>query len=139
MGFLIVSSRPPGAELTLDGQGTGKKTPYAESVAAGDHSITLALDGYRSLTVAVRVEKGGKTSPDLELEAVWGDITFDVRPTAKIYLDGGYILDTPYVKPYRAQAGKHTLSIVNEALGVDKRIQIEVKEGETVSVQEVLK
>jgi hypothetical protein len=122
----------------LDGRSTGKKTPYAESVEVGDHSISLSLEGYRSVTASARVEKGEKAEPNLALEAIYGEIVCNVRPTAKIYLDGVYIFDTPRTKSYQVQAGRHVLTIVNEAYCVDKRVSIEVKEGETTAVEEVL-
>ncbi len=139
VGFLILNSQPPGADVMVDGLNTGRKTPYAESVASGEHTISLSMDGYRARTETIEVRKDSRTASDFTLEAVWGEIVFDVRPTAKIYLDGKHILDTPYAKPFTAQAGRHEITIENEALGIKKNRWIEVKEGETVSVQEVLK
>jgi AAA+ ATPase superfamily predicted ATPase len=138
-GFLILNSKPSGAEVFLDGIATGKKTPYAESVTAGEHSIALDLTGYKRLTAEVSVEKGGKAAPEYALDAVYGEIRFDVRPTAKISIDGVYALDTPYDNPWRVQAGAHVVTIVNEALNVTKKVSVEVKEGETVLVKEILK
>ncbi len=139
-GILIINSQPPGAEVSVDGQRTGKRTPYAENIQSGDHIVSLEMEGYGANSFTATVAAGEQAKSEVSLEEVWGWITFDVRPTARISLDGKYVLDTPYVKPYRVQAGTHTLTIANEALGYSRSRTIYIREGDTpLRIQEVLK
>jgi hypothetical protein len=139
VGVLIINTQPPGARIELDGKLLAQPTPFAESVPAGVHIILLSLEGYAPTRVSVDVEKGGQAKTETALVEAWAELAFDVRPTAKISLDGAHILDTPYVKPYAVRAGRHVLTIENEALGVKKSIEVELREGEKRLIQEVLK
>jgi AAA+ ATPase superfamily predicted ATPase len=138
-GILIITTRPTGADVILDGTETGKKTPFAGSIAVGDHEISLTLEGFKQKAFAVAVQPGKEITHDVVLEEAVGWLLFDVRPTARLSLDGAYILDTPYAKSYAVRAGRHTLTIVNEALKVNKTVLIDVKEGGTLTIREVLK
>jgi hypothetical protein len=138
-GILIITTRPSGADVLIDSAETGEKTPFAESIPAGEHEIGLMLEGFKQKAFAVAVESGKQVTRDVSLEEAMGWLLFDVRPTARLSLDGAYILDTPYAKSFPVRAGRHTLTIVNEALKVDKSIPIEVKEGGTLTIREVLK
>jgi AAA+ ATPase superfamily predicted ATPase len=139
VGVLIINTQPPGARIELDGRLLAQPTPFAESVPAGEHTILLSLEGYAPAQLSVSVEKGGQAKTDTALIEAWAELGFDVRPTAKISLDGAHILDTPYAKPYAVRAGRHMLTIENEALGVKKSIEIDLREGEKRLIQEVLK
>jgi hypothetical protein len=139
VGVLIINTQPPGARIELDGQLIAQPTPFAESVPAGEHTILLSLEGYVPAQLSVNVEKGGQGKSDTALVEAWAELAFDVRPTAKISLDGAHILDTPYAKPYPVRAGRHVLTIENVALGVKKSIEIDLREGEKRLIQEVLK
>ncbi len=139
IGVLIINTQPPGARIELDGRLLAQPTPFVESVPAGEHTILLSLEGYAPAQLSVDVEKGGQAKSDTALVEAWAELGFDVRPTAKISLDGAYILDTPYVKPFPVRAGRHVLTIENEALGVKKSINIDLREGEKRLIQEVLK
>jgi AAA+ ATPase superfamily predicted ATPase len=138
-GILIVTTRPPGADVILDGTETGKKTPFAGSLGAGDHQVSLTLEGFKQKSFSVAVQSGKEITHDVVLEEAVGWLLFDVRPTARLSLDGTYILDTPYAKNFPVRAGRHSLTIVNEALKVNKTLTIDVKEGGTLTIREVLK
>jgi hypothetical protein len=140
-GDLVINSKPADAYVSIDGVATGMQTPFIEKVASGNHEITLAHEGYTSATITVTVEPGKQTRKDVTLEEAWAYLTFDVRPTAKIYLDDGTspIVETPYTKPYKVRAGRHVLTIVNEALKVKETLEVTVDEGATQLVQKVLK
>ena len=43
---VAVLSTPPGAEIFVDGRSTGQTTPADVSMAGGDHSVELRLNGY---------------------------------------------------------------------------------------------
>jgi hypothetical protein len=54
-----VRTDPPGAEIFLDGNSTGKFSPARIEVGAGTHSVTLKLNGYRTVKRTVSASEGG--------------------------------------------------------------------------------
>lgn len=53
-----VTSSPEGAEIALDGQATGRVTPTELTVAPGEHTITLTLDGHESISETIVIVSG---------------------------------------------------------------------------------
>ncbi len=139
MGILLINSQPPGAEVEIDSAATGRQTPFVESLSPGEHIVRLDLPGYRPLTVSTTITAGTQSRLEPLLEETWASISLDVRPTAAIFLDGKFILDTPYAKPYPVRTGRHVLTIVNEPLGVRKDITLDLSEGQAAEIVEVLK
>lgn len=67
-GSLKIESTPKGATIWLDGKNTKKTTPDVfEDVAAGKHSIRLALEGYNESKGSVTVESGKRAAFDRTL------------------------------------------------------------------------
>jgi len=54
-----VKSDPAGAEIFVDGNSTGRFTPARIEVAAGTHTVTLKLSGYRQVKRTVSASEGG--------------------------------------------------------------------------------
>ena len=59
-GTLVVSSRPAGARVLVDGREAGKTPLTLRDVQAGSHKVRLELAGYRPWTLTVRVAAGGQ-------------------------------------------------------------------------------
>jgi serine/threonine-protein kinase len=55
---LNISSEPKGAQITVDGNDTGRITPTQLQVANGEHRIFLSLAKYRPAAVTVQVQDG---------------------------------------------------------------------------------
>ena len=139
VGDLVISSKPADAAVSIDGVASGKKTPFIQKLAAGEHVLVLNLEGYRTRSVTVMVRKGQELRQEIVFEEAWAEIIFDVRPTAQIFLDDVHILDTPYAKPYKVRAGAHVVTIKNEALKANMAVPIEVVEGQPQTITRVLK
>jgi hypothetical protein len=138
-GALFLTSTPVAARILLDGEDTGLKTPsLLEKLPAGPHRLGLVLEGHRPADVEVEVPAGDTLKWEVALEPTYGEILFDVRPTARILLDGAPLVETPYVKPVRVPSGRHSLTILNESLGVRREREIEVAEGQILTIAEVL-
>jgi hypothetical protein len=132
-------SPPPQAAVFLDGKDTGLKTPNLfENLEPGRYRVALILEGYRTEQLELSVEAGQAERREVSLSESFGEALFDVRPTARVLLDGSPLIETPYVKPVRIRTGRHTLTLVNESLGVRKQLEIIVREGETLKIVEVL-
>jgi len=67
-GKLSVASVPEGAAIWIDGKDTGKKTDHLMEVLAGEHQLTLKLDGYKDTKKKVRLEPEGFIEVEIRLE-----------------------------------------------------------------------
>lgn len=91
-GMLSISSSPTGAEIFVDGPSTGQNTNATiTTIAPGDHTFTLRLDGYNNTTGPFTITAGMTTyvhtllSP---LEPTTGSINISSIPTdAEIWID----------------------------------------------------
>ena len=139
-GSLFISSEPPATRILLDDQDTGLVTPnLLEALEAGEHRLVLELEGHEHTSLAFSISGEETLKETLILQEAFGLVLFDVRPTARILLDGEPLIETPYLQPVQIRAGRHLLTIVNENLNVRKNITIELVQGQTLKIQEVLK
>lgn len=53
-----VTSSPEGAAIVADGQATGLMTPAELTVAPGEHTVTLTLDGHESISETIVIASG---------------------------------------------------------------------------------
>jgi hypothetical protein len=139
VGSLFISSVPQGATILIDGVVNSVTPQLVRDVPIGIHSIGVVMEGYKPEYIDVKISKNEITEKNVVLTASFGTLVLDVRPTARIYLDGKYLIDTPYAKPLSIATGKHVITIENESLKVKKDISIQVNEGETISIKEDLK
>jgi len=71
VGSIAVTSVPAGAAIYLDGEGTGDVTNATiAGVPAGEHTVTLALDGYHNTTKSVTVTAGETATLHVNLEKI---------------------------------------------------------------------
>ncbi|MBN1525403.1 MAG: PEGA domain-containing protein [Spirochaetales bacterium] len=138
-GSLFVSSSPDGAKIYIDGKYHATSPKVISNITAGRHKVTVEREGYRTEEFWVDVTVQGITERKIQLSPVYGYVSFKILPTAKIYLDGAFLVEVPIVEPSRIQTGKHTLTIVNESMGYREDIPIVVKEGETVPIERKLR
>ena len=89
-GSIKIASQPEaGAEVSLDGQTTGKKTPCTfEQVMAGEHTITLRREWYENYTGQVTLAEGEQKELNQVLKATYGNVKVTSNPPADIYIDG---------------------------------------------------
>ena len=67
--LLNVNSNPPGADIEIDGQPTGKNTPSALQLPRGQHSVSVHMEGFTPASASFKV-KGGEEieySPQLSV------------------------------------------------------------------------
>jgi serine/threonine protein kinase len=68
VGTLTIESRPPGAEVRLDGKVVGTTPTVIPQVGAGQHTVRIELAGYRLWTASVRVVTGERNRVTASLE-----------------------------------------------------------------------
>ena len=96
-GAIYLVSAPPGAEVRLDGSGTGMTTPaLLRGLKPGEHVVELKLEGYRawSDTVPVEAERAAVfekllLSPELRTPEVLAEGPFD---SLSVSGDGNFAL-----------------------------------------------
>jgi hypothetical protein len=134
-GSLFLSTTPDGARIFIDGQYAGDTPKVIGNLVVGNHNVEVVRDGYKTLKFSAQIKENAINEQKLMLAVSYGSLSLNVRPTAKVYLDGNYLVDTPIAQPLAVQTGKHVLLVVNESLGVREEIAITVLENETTKIE----
>ncbi len=90
-GVVRVVTRPPGAEITLDGDEVGKSPVTLERVSTDrPHVVEATLDGYDLESATVPTERGEEHTLSLTLSSSRGNGTLTIRASspAEVELDG---------------------------------------------------
>jgi tRNA A-37 threonylcarbamoyl transferase component Bud32 len=88
-GTLIVISRPPGASVSVDGNGTAQATPALIDVMPGMHVVALALPGRATVEQHAEVTLGGRALVEATLAPARRSLRVESIPTgALVYVDG---------------------------------------------------
>ena len=96
-GRVTFAGLPAGARIQIDGEDAGT-APFAdESLAAGEHRVSI--DSARHLPLQRRIDVTGREveqTIDFELEPAWADVSIDSEPSgATVIVDGDAIGSTP--------------------------------------------
>ena len=139
---VLISSRPPGADVFINGAKQSGQTPTALPLAPGHYDVVLRLPGYAPYVGEVQVNDNIQTTLDAELKersqthVAWAQVA-TTPPGAEILVDGN---PTGQISPARVQipSGTHVIALKLNGFQVVRR-GIEVSEGSTVPVTENLK
>ncbi len=139
---VLISSRPPGADVFINGAKQSGQTPTALPLAPGHYDVVLRLPGYAPYVGEVQAKDNIQTTLDAELKersqthVAWAQVT-TTPPGAEILVDGN---PTGQLSPARVQipSGTHVIALKLNGFQVVRR-GIEVSEGSTVPVTENLK
>jgi serine/threonine protein kinase len=134
-----VRSYPVNASVFLNGENIGK-TPLDVALKLFDreviNTLRFSLKGYKEKSVDVSHDSTDRSREILViLERAKGILSVNVNPWAYVFVDGEKIGTTPIIKEVLS-AGKHTLLLTNDKLGVSMSKSVEIKEGETMVVIE---
>jgi eukaryotic-like serine/threonine-protein kinase len=139
---LYVSSRPPGADVFINGAKQSGQTPATLPLAPGQYNLVLRLPGYEAYAGNVQVKDNIQTTLDAELKekatshVAWADVTSNPKG-AEIVIDG---TSTGQLSPARVQitAGTHIVTLRMEGYQPVRRT-VQVTEGSTVTVEGTLR
>ncbi len=136
-GLISVTSVPEGAAIALDGNDTGSVTPFTlGNLVAGDHNVSVSLEGYNSASMSVTVIAGETAPADFQLVAIpqTGLISVTSVPEgAAIALDGA---DSGSFTPFAFDnlvPGDHTVAVTLEGYN-SASATVTVIAGETAPV-----
>ena len=135
VGSIQVTSAPAGAAIYLDDEPTQWTTNTTiPGVSAGDHSVRVELDRYRTPDDRwVTVTKGANATVHFNLEPITGSIEVTSEPSgAWVYLNGA---NMSVVTPATLEdliIGDYTVEVRGE--GREDYRTVTVSEGETASV-----
>jgi hypothetical protein len=112
-GQLIVSSEPPGARVTVDGQARGVTPITLADVAAGPHAVVIQGDS-GPIQRAVTVKRGQTSSLVVSMthQTAFGWVSVS-SPLVMQVLEDDRKLGTSETDRIVMPAGQHTLRIVN--------------------------
>jgi len=132
-GKLRVTSKPSYAEIYVDGKPTGVLTPETISLTEGEHTVTVALAGYKIPPEKQVLIEAGKTKEvhfDLEKIKI-GTLVLRSRPSYAAILING--VDTGKMTPekFELEEGEYTITL--KYPGYEPReFKVEIKEGEVI-------
>lgn len=105
-GSLFITSRPPGANIFIDGNFTGKATPWRLTrLESGARIVRLSLAGYGAALDTAEVQPGKDATLDLELKKGWFDFQpfgMTLVPAARLVTEqnDSVMVDTFYIDIY---------------------------------------
>jgi hypothetical protein len=132
---ILVKSQPPGATATLDGLlGTACLTPCSLKASTGDHTISLNLVGFKTLTRPISVQDASFDLPVLMMAQALGTLMLQSDPPgATITIDDKRWPNvTP--SPVSLAPGKYRLGLEKGNLKASRTIDIRDGELSTLRV-----
>ncbi len=122
-----ITTIPPGATVALNGDsGVNCTSPCALQLAAGRHTLTATLAGYRRVLKIFEVPK--ELSLILQLERMQGRVMVKTTPAgAAIFVNGQ---ERPEKTPafLSLPAGKYKIAVVREGLSREEE-EVEIRDG----------
>jgi len=138
---LLITTRPPGAEIFINGAIQSGRTPVTLPLEAGQFNLVIRLTGYEPYVGTAQVKDNIQTTMDLELKprsqphVAWAQVS-TTPGGAEVIVDGN---STSQFTPARVQipAGPHTLTMKLRGYQPARRA-VDVSEGGTVTVTETM-
>jgi hypothetical protein len=132
-GRLDVTSQPPGASVTVDGNRRGLTPISIAEIAVGPHQVTISI-GDSNMHRAVTIRPGAISSVDAsiaspESAAGWLALASAVELTMA---EDDQIIGTTKAARVMLPAGTHNLVLANAALEVQTTIAVRIEGGKTL-------
>jgi eukaryotic-like serine/threonine-protein kinase len=133
-GAVLVTSDPPGLEITFDGARTGLVTPAAVEgvLLSRRHEVTLGGSQVKDTTVPVPVEPGQLVSRvHVKLASPLGALTIESEPSgAEIVLDDRPAGKTPFTIAGVRLDRRHRIDLVLAGHEIDQFVVLPEKDGQ---------
>jgi hypothetical protein len=139
VGTLRVTSEPPSAAVTVDGESRGTTPLLISGIAAGPHEVVVTGTS-GSVRQRVQVDPAGTTAVMVPLprsappQITGGWLSIAASIELQVF-EGNRLLGTTRVNPMMLPAGSHTLRLVNEAAAIDIVRQVTIASGRTARIE----
>jgi PEGA domain len=134
-GRLVVTSDPPGARISVDGQARGVSPVTVDDLAPGQHAVVIHGES-GSVQRTVNVQRGQTASLVVSMgqggSFGWVSLT---SPVVMQIFENDRRLGTSETDRIMMPAGKHTLKIVNTRLGFQRTQVVQVPSGAAASLK----
>ncbi|HYD42776.1 MAG TPA: serine/threonine-protein kinase [Anaeromyxobacter sp.] len=134
-GVLVVTSEPPGAEVTLDGTAVGRTPAVVEDVwLSRPHELVVEAQGAKQYTMALEPEPGKIVRRvHATLQSSMGWLTVEsVPPGAEVRLDGRVVGTTPLTVQKVKVDAPHRLDLTLAGYEVDQLVVLPERDGSKV-------
>jgi len=139
---IFITSKPPGADVFINGAKQSGQTPVTLPLAPGQYNLVLRLPGYEAYAGGIQVKDNIQTQLDATLNeksathVAWAQVNTNPKG-AEIFVDG---VSTGQFTPGRVQipSGLHNVTLRLNGYQQAKRT-VQVSEGGTVVVDESLR
>jgi serine/threonine-protein kinase len=135
---ILISSKPPGADVFINGAKQSGQTPVTLPLAPGQYNLVLRLPGYEAYAGGIQIKENIQTQLDVTLNekstthVAWAQVNSDPKG-AEIIVDG---TSTGQFTPARVQmpAGLHNVTLRLNGYQQGKTT-VQVSEGGTVPIE----
>ena len=135
-GVVLVTSEPPGAEVALDGQPAGQRTPAAlEGVRLSrPHEVTLSGPGLKAATLPVEAGAGRLVARvHARLASTIGALTVEsIPPGAEVRIDDRPAGVTPVTIPGVRLDERHRIDLLLAGHDIDQVVVLPERDGPLV-------
>jgi serine/threonine protein kinase len=132
-GVLVVTSDPPGADVTVDGRAAPSVTPVVvDGIAMGRPlSVTVSAKDHRSVTLPVQPKLGDLVHRvHAELPNALGDVVVDSEPRgAQVLIDERFVGLTPVTIPSIRLDEPHRIDLALAKHELDQFVVVPDKDG----------
>ena len=135
-GVLVVTSTPPGAQVSLDGKVVPGSTPLVidRIRLSSGHRVEATAPGHRSVSVEVGAEPGRLSRTiHLALPFALGSLTVEsVPPGAEVSVDGKPVGRTPVTVPDLRVDERHRVDLTLPGHEIDQVVVLPEKDGNRI-------
>jgi len=131
-GTIKFSTQPElGATVLVDGEETGKTTPFSMKIKSGTHSITIKKENYQPKSFELTIKDGDTFERTEKLSSNAANVTITAQNDADIYIDDKYVAKGSYQGVI--SAGVVTFEAKKEGYYSDKK-EKDIAIGETAAI-----
>jgi len=113
MGFVLINSEPPGADVFINDEATGMQTPFQMPYNEGYYNYSLKMVQYLDYSGDFTIKSDETKELDVKLKPDFGALSLAYSPAqeVEILIDGKKVEDNTPISIERLSPGIHTLSV----------------------------
>jgi hypothetical protein len=135
-GMVSLNSKPSGAKVILNGEDTGRTTPFQKAFTPGNYEYRLAHENFRDYSGTFTVKESDLTIVNIELSPIYGILGVIAYPDAEIYVDGERVGNRIFTG--HVSLGSHTVTVTKEGYQTEERVVL-IEEGQDINLNFELK